>query len=58
MARKNKKGTSFCSLGLEPTEEKILIKFLKDKKWSAKRYIRFLIRTDLKLTVKLETNGK
>lgn len=58
MARKNNKGTSFCSLSLETHEENVLKKFLRDKRWSAKRYIRFLIRSDLNLNVKLKNNGK
>lgn len=58
MARINKNGTSFCSLGLEIKEEGALKEHLKKKKWSAKRYLRFLVRSDLNLTVKLNTNGK
>ena len=58
MARKNKKGTSFCSLGLERAEEKILKAHLEKKKWSAKRYLRYLVRSDLHINIKLHTNGK
>jgi len=60
MARINKKGTSFSSLGLEQNEEKELKKYLASKQWSAKRYIRFLVRSDLRLNTKLNihTNGK
>lgn len=54
MARKNKKGTSFSGLGLAENEEKTLRAHLKDKKWSAKRYLRFLVRTDLGLEIKLK----
>lgn len=58
MARINKNGTSFSSLGLEEKEEKALKKFLQEKKWSAKRYLRFLIRSDLNLNTKLNLHGK
>jgi hypothetical protein len=54
MARKNTKGTSFCGLGLERAEEKVLKAYLKEKKWSAKRYIKFLIRTDLKIKIDIK----
>lgn len=57
MARVNKKGTSYCSLGLERSEENILKEHLTKKKWSAKRYLRFLIRKDLKINIKLEQHG-
>lgn len=53
MARQNKLGTSFCSLGLEQDEEEKLKAHLKKKKWSAKRYIRFLVRTDLNFKVNI-----
>ena len=56
MARKNIIGTPFLSLGLEKSEERILKAYLKEKKWSAKRYIRFLVRSDLQIKIKL--NGK
>lgn len=58
MARINKNGTSFCSLNLEEDEEAVLKKFLGEKKWSAKRYLRLLIRRDLELKTKLKINGK
>lgn len=58
MARINKNGTPFLSLGLEGTEERVLKEFLARKKWSAKRYIRFLIRSDLGLNIKLDIHGK
>lgn len=54
MARKNKLGTSFCSLGLEKDEEKEMKAYLKYKQWSAKRYLRYLVRTDLQLNGKLK----
>jgi hypothetical protein len=60
MARINKKGTSFSSLGLELGEERELKKYLASKQWSAKRYLRYLVRSDLRLITKLNihTNGK
>lgn len=44
------------SLGLEKEEEEVLIKYLNKKKWSGKRYLRFLIRKDLKTPIELPTN--
>lgn len=54
MARKNKLGTSYCSLGLEDSEEVALIQYLSTKKWSCKSYLRMLIRTDLEIQIKLK----
>ena len=48
MARKNKKGTSYCGLGLETEEEQNLIVLLKDDDKSAKTLLRFLVRKYLK----------
>lgn len=48
MARENKNGTSFCALSLEISEEKLLKKHLKDKDISAKQYLRYLVRKDMK----------
>lgn len=47
MARINKLGTSYCSLGLEKEEEEAFKKFLAQQGWSAKRCIRYLIRTEI-----------
>jgi hypothetical protein len=57
MARENKLGSSFCSLGLEEDEEKALKSHLKEMGWSGKRYLRYLVRTDLKFKIKLKPNG-
>jgi len=48
MARKNKLGTSFCSLALELQEEVEIKKYLEDKDISAKQLLRYLIRKHLK----------
>lgn len=48
MARKNITGISFCGLGLDKIEEKILKKYLLKKKISMKRLQRFLVRQHLK----------
>lgn len=54
MARQNKLGTSFCGLDLEEDEVKKMKAHLTKMKWSAKRYLRYLVRTDLKLNTKLD----
>jgi len=48
MARKNKLGNSFYALDLEKHEEKQLKEILKDSEDSGKKYLRKLIRADLK----------
>lgn len=48
MARKNKMGTPFLGLGFEKEEVKAIKKHLKDSDISAKQYLRFLVRQDLK----------
>lgn len=60
MAKPNKLGTSYLGLDLEEHEEKIMQNFLIKKGWSAKRWLRSLIRKELNLDVKLNvsTNEK
>jgi hypothetical protein len=55
VARKNKKGTAYLGLFEDKDEVRILKAHLKEKKWSAKRYLRFLVRSDLKLNIKIKT---
>lgn len=55
MARKNKLGTSFCSLQLEIQEEKEIKLYLEQKDISAKQLLRYLIRKHLK-EIKTKSN--
>ena len=58
MARINKKGTAYLGLFDDKSEAKRLKAYLKEKKWSAKRYLRYLVRSDLGLNIKLKLNEK
>lgn len=48
MARKNKSGTPYLGLGFEPKEEKVIQKYLLSLDISAKQWLRFLVRKELK----------
>lgn len=48
MARPKKTDISFMSLGLEPAQDKQLIRLLKDKDISGKQLLRFLVKGWLK----------
>lgn len=54
MARVNKLGTSYCGLNLEQYEVKEMKAYLAKKGWSAKRYLRNLVRADLQIKIKLK----
>jgi len=53
MARENKLGTPFLNLFSDKDEAKKVQEHLEKKGWSGKRYLRFLVRQDLGITVKL-----
>lgn len=58
MARHNKLGNSFLGLDLEKDEEKIVKLHLKKQGWSGKRYLRKLVREDLKIGTKLKITNE